>query len=106
MLIQCLEGVAIKDIAQKYDVRSNTVITLRDRFEQKGLEALYDCARSGRPPTYGESFRAQVLATLEDDPPEGYAQWDGPLVARHLGVSEHAVWRLLRKDPSTGLRTP
>jgi len=98
MLLQCLEGTPIKQIADKYDVLPNTVIALRSRFETKGLEALYDSPRSGRPPTYGEAFRAQVLATLEDDPPEGYAQWDGPLVARQLGVSEHAVWRLLRKE--------
>jgi transposase len=98
MLLECLEGTPLKQIAEKYDVLPNTVIALRTRFETKGLDALYDSPRSGRPPTYDAKFRRRVLATLEEDPPKGYAQWDGPLLARHLGVSQHAVWRLLRKE--------
>lgn len=98
MIILCLERKNIKEIAEKYDVRPNTVIALRDRFEVEGLNALYDRSRSGRPPIYDDAFRKKVLETLEEDPPSGYAQWDGPLVARQLNVSVHAVWRLLRKE--------
>jgi transposase len=40
----------------------------------------------------------RVLATLDGAPPDGYAKWNGPLVARALGdVSAHQVWRVLRK---------
>jgi len=98
IILMCLDGIPIKDIAEKYSVRPNTVIAIRDRFEREGVKAIYDKPRSGRPVKYGEEFRAKVLKTLEEKPPEGYSQWDGPLLARHLKVSVHAVWRLLRKE--------
>jgi hypothetical protein len=39
-----------------------------------------------------------VLAALEQKPPSGQAVWDGPALARHLGTSDDAVWRILRKE--------
>ena len=98
IILMCLDGVPIKDIAKRYGVRPNTVISIRDRFEMEGLKALYDRLRPGKPSKYGEEFRTKVLTTLEKKPPEGYSQWDGPLLARYLNVSVHAIWRLLRKE--------
>lgn len=98
MILMCIDGASIKDIAEKYSVRPNTIIAIRDRFDREGVKAIYDRPRSGKPPKYGEEFRAKVLSTLEQKPPEGYSQWDGPLLARYLNVSVHAVWRLLRKE--------
>src|SRR3954468_5432039 len=40
----------------------------------------------------------QVLALLDAPPPEGYAQWNGSLLAAALGdVSADHVWRVLRQ---------
>jgi transposase len=39
-----------------------------------------------------------VLKTLEEPPPKGQAKWDGAAVAVHLGVSDDAVWRVLRRE--------
>jgi transposase len=39
-----------------------------------------------------------VLALLEQTPPAGLGHWDGREVARELGASVHAVWRLLRRE--------
>jgi len=44
------------------------------------------------------AFRDRVLALLEQAPPAGQAQWDGPAVAKRLGASVHAVWRVLRRE--------
>src|SRR5262245_10540651 len=88
----------IKVISEKFDVRPNTVIDLRSRFEAQGLDGLMDHVRSGRPVEYGSEFRNKVLKLLEEPPPGGQAAWDGPSVAARLEVSEHAVWRLLRKE--------
>src|SRR5207302_10068310 len=35
---------------------------------------------------------------LESPPPRGLSHWDGPTVAKSLGASVHAVWRVLRKE--------
>ena len=98
MIVRCIEGQAIKTIAAELGVKPNTVITWRNRFLADGVDGLHDRARSGKPPTYTHAFRDRVLATLEQDPPAGQAAWDGPTLAAHLGASDDAVWRVLRKE--------
>ncbi|OPY64260.1 MAG: hypothetical protein A4E62_02881 [Syntrophorhabdus sp. PtaU1.Bin002] len=98
IIIGCLEGKPVSHIARDLKIRPNTVIEWRHRFERKGIEGLYDLPRPGKPAQYGVDFRNQVLATLEESPPEGQATWDGPAVAEHLKSSVHAVWRVLRKE--------
>ena len=98
IIIGSLEGKPVNYIARDLKIRPNTVIEWRHRFEQKGIEGLYDLPRSGKPPRYGADFRNQVLATLEGPPPKGQAVWDGSAVAEHLKSSVHAVWRVLRRE--------
>ena len=62
------------------------------------LPGLADAPRPGAPKVYSKDFRNRVLATLETPPPRGQATWDGPSVARVVQGSEHAVWRVLRKE--------
>jgi transposase len=98
MVLRCIDGDAIKSIAADLGIKPNTVITWRDRFIAEGLKGLRDRARSGKPPSYTQTFRARVLETLEKDPPVGQATWDGPALAALLGASDDAVWRVLRKE--------
>ncbi len=98
IVLLCSDGVAIKQIAEKLDIRPNTVIVWRDRYVEEGLDGLYDRARPGKPATYDKAFRNEVLRLLETPLPDGLASWDGPTVASQLNVSKHAVWRLLRQE--------
>lgn len=98
MILGCLDGAQVQDIAAKCQTRANTVIKWRDRFIQQGLSGLEDQPRPGAPKVYGEEFRWRVLAALEHPPPKGQAVWDGPAVAKAVGGSVHAVWRVLRKE--------
>jgi transposase len=86
-----LEGAQNKDIAQRFDIRPNTVTDIRKRFANNGIQGLYDQPRSGKPKTYDDKFRNKVLKLLELEPPDGHAGWDGPLIAEKLKVSHHAV---------------
>jgi len=95
---KCLNGVPVAEIAREMKTRPNTVIFWRKRFEEKGTDGLRDHPRSGKPPRYGVEFRNKVLKTLEQPPPAGQAVWDGPGLAKNLGESVHAVWRLLRRE--------
>jgi transposase len=97
-VLGCVEGRTVTQIAAELGVRPNTVIFWRKRFEELGLKGLDDKPRSGKPRHYGDDFRKQVLAALEKKPPAGQAVWDGPALARHLQVSDDAVWRVLRKE--------
>jgi len=98
IIMLCLQGNSVKDIAKTLDIRPNTVILWRQRFDNKGISGLSDLQRSGKPCIYGDAFRHRVLTTLEETPPSGQSRWDGPAVARHLGTSVDAVWRVLRKE--------
>ena len=96
IILGCLAGQRVKEIAHSCRTRPNTVIKWRQRFVEHGLAGLRDAPRPGAKPVYGEEFRHRVLALLEQPPPEGQASWDGPAVARALHGSAHAVWRVLR----------
>jgi len=98
IVLRCIEGDSVKDIARDLGVRPNTVIDWRQRFAAEGLSGLFDRPRSGKPKQYPEDFRNQVLAVLELEAPSGQATWDGPSVAAHLNASQDAVWRVLRKE--------
>jgi transposase len=98
MIKQLLDGSPINKIAQAMGTGQNTVIKWRNRFAAQGINGLYDSPRSGKPPKYDKDFRNRILQTLELPPPKGQACWDGPAIARHLQVSDDAVWRVFRKE--------
>ena len=98
MVLGCIAGKSIKDIATQLNQRPNTVILWRDRFSKYGIPGLQDRSRRGRSATYGIEFRNAVWDKLKDPPPNGLSHWDGPTLAESLNVSVDAVWRLLRKE--------
>ena len=98
IILGCLAGQRVSEIARACRTRPNTVIKWRQRFAQSGLAGLRDAPRPGATPVYGVDFRNRVLALLERPPPAGQACWDGPAVAAALGGSVHAVWRVLRHE--------
>jgi transposase len=98
IVLGCLEGKRVKEVAQKYHTRPNTVIKWRERFAKSGMSGLRDIQRPGAKPVYGLDFRNRVLALLETPPPPGQSAWDGPAVAAALDGSVHAVWRVLRHE--------
>jgi transposase len=98
IILGCLAGKRVKEVARTCHTRPNTVIKWRQRFAQGGLAGLLDAPRPGAKPIYGADFRNRVLALLEEPPPAGQACWDGPAVAEALDGSVHAVWRVLRQE--------
>ena len=98
IILACLEGKEIQQVAREFKVAVPTVSKWRQRFGLFGLRGLHDEPRSGKPVTYDSAFRDRVLALLEQPPPSGMSHWDGPAVAMRLGSSVHAVWRVLRRE--------
>jgi transposase len=97
IVLAAAEGQATQDIAAALGQRPATVSKWRLRFSQGGIAALQDEPRPGRPAQYGEQDELRVLELLDRDPPPGYAEWSGPLLARALGdVSADYVWDVLR----------
>ena len=97
MVLGCVADVAVQQTARECHTRPNTVIKWRDRFVRLGLLGLQDSPRPGAKRKYGASFRNRALEKLEQTPPSGQATWDGPSLAKEVGGSVHAVWRILRQ---------
>jgi transposase len=98
VVLACLEGKEIQQVAQETGSSIHTVSKWRRRFAQEGLRGLRDRPRPGKPPVYDAAFRDRVLALLEQTPSAGLSHWDGRAVAEVLGASVHAVWRVLRRE--------
>src|ERR1700719_2914491 len=98
IILACLDGKEIQQVARELSVSLATVSKWRQRFSLWGLRGLRDQPRPGKPVKYDAAFRKRVLATLEEPPPPGMSHWDGPAVAEKLDASVHAVWRVLRRE--------
>ncbi|HEY8708071.1 MAG TPA: IS630 family transposase, partial [Burkholderiaceae bacterium] len=98
IVMACLQGKRNDVVAREMGLRPNTVGQWRRRFAVLGIAGLRDAPRSGKPAKYGVELRDRILAQLELSPPEGMASWDGGSLALALGVSDDAVWRVLRKQ--------
>ncbi len=97
VVLAASRGALNRDIARELGTREATVSKWRTRFFETGLNGLQDDPRSGKPPEYTQSTEKSILEALDEAPPKGYASWTGPLLAEKLEVSEHYVWRILRK---------
>jgi len=98
IILACLDGKEIQQVAQEFGTSIPTVSKWRKRFSQRGLKGLRDRPRPGKPAKYDGAFRDRVLALLEQPPAPGMSHWDGPAVAKRLDSSVHAVWRILRRE--------
>ena len=98
IILACLEGKQIQQVARELGVSLPTVAKWRQRFALWGLRGLQDQLRPGKPIKYDTAFRKRVLALLEQPPPLGMSHWDGPAVAEKLNASVYAVWRVLRRE--------
>lgn len=92
------EGKTVQSIAKALNTRAARVSKWRQRFAKDRLLALSDAPRSGKPHKYTTETEKRVLAMLDQPAPEGYAQWNGALLAAALSdISADHVWRILRK---------
>src|SRR6266568_8528668 len=91
-------GRSTRSIAEEVGVQPRIVSNWRRRFAEQGLDGLKDHPRAGKKPIYGKATDKRILALLEKPPPQGYARWTGPLLAKALGdVDVQYVWRFLRE---------
>ncbi len=97
IILAAAEGEATTAIAARLRERPTTVSKWRVRFSKQRIAGLQDSPRAGAKRKYSEKTEDRILALLDQPPPRGYSQWNGPLLARQLGdVSDDQVWRVLR----------
>jgi transposase len=98
IIIGCLAGRRNDEVAAQLGIQAATVGTWRRRFASEGLAGLRDRPRPGKPAVYPADLWQRLLKQLETPPPAGLSGWDGGTLAQALGVSDDAVWRILRKE--------
>ena len=98
IVLACNEGRQVKDIAAEFNERPNTVILWRRRFDEKGIQGLYNLPRGKNAYRYGSDLKERLLSLLGENPPDGEQRWTGELLSKKLSVPAAVIWRLLRKE--------
>jgi len=98
MILEASEGKTNNEIAKMLNTRPARISKWRTRFAKDRLAGTYDAARPGKPNIYDDSTERRILSKLDEEPPKGYAKWNGSLLSKALGnVSKDQVWRVLKK---------
>jgi len=97
------------EIAQVLRCTAGTVLTIRHRCLQEGLQAaLYEKPRPGAVPKITGDIEAQIAVIACSDPPEGQARWTVRLLTERVielglvdSISEPTIWERLKKTRSS-----
>jgi transposase len=93
------DGLASRAIGREVGCTVGTVSKWRVRYAKDRLAGLSETGDRGPDPKYGEDHNKRILALLDRPPPDGYANWTAPLLARELGdIHEQYIWRFLRSQ--------
>ena len=109
-LLAVYAGESGYQVAQRLGRDADVIYGWLDRFEQQGLEGLYDRPRSGRPAEYNEEQRGECLALAQTAPqqldlPFGYWSLDRLVeyINQRLGIPISRA-QLARVLEAEGLR--
>ena len=97
MVLMAADGAATRAIARALGCTIGTASKWRVRYAKDRLAGFSEVGARGAEAKYGKETGRRILALLDKAPPDGYANWSGPLIARALGdVHVQYVWRFLR----------
>src|ERR1700682_4892598 len=93
------------EIAQVLLCTAGTVLTIRHRFLQEGLQAaLLEKPRPGAVPKITGDIEAQITVLACSDPPEGQSRWTVRLLTERVielglveSVTPPTIWERLKK---------
>ena len=96
IVLAAADGLSNLEIAERLAVSRQTVSKWRNRFAELRLDGLLDEPRPGRPRTISdEQVEAVVIKTLETKPKDA-THWSTRSLAREMGMTADAVWRIWR----------
>lgn len=82
------KGLSASEVADLFDEDRRTIQRWKKRFQEKGLDGLHEAERKGRPALLSTKQWERLERDMVRRPFAcGYRtpQWDGPLLAKHLG---------------------
>ena len=97
IVLAAAEGSAThSEIAERLGIHRHTVATWRRRYGARGLAGLADKPRSGAPRRITDARVDQVLAATREQVPPNGTRWSTRQLARRVGLSQGAVYRIWR----------
>jgi transposase len=98
VILAAAEGLSNYDIARRTGMARQNVIALRARFEERGIEVVFnDAQRPGRPPTISQhTVDAIVRATITTKPKHA-THWSVRMMAAQFNVSPATVGRIWKE---------
>lgn len=97
IVLMAAEGAATRAIGRALGCTTGTASKWRVRYARDRLAGFSERGNRGAKAKYGREADGRILALLDTPPPDGYANWTGPLIAKALGdVHVQYVWRFLR----------
>ena len=97
IVLMAADSEATRAIARALDCTTGTASKWRVRYAKDRLAGFSEVGNRGAEAKCDKETDRRILALLDAAPPEGYANWAGPLIARALGdVHVQYVWRFLR----------
>jgi hypothetical protein len=54
------EQTIVQDLADKLDLTPRTIRYVCDRYQERGIKAIHDAPRTGRPPTFSSLTRVEI----------------------------------------------
>ncbi len=104
IVLMAAEGKGNQQIADALGVSWRTVIRIKDRLKEEGLEAIKEHSRPGRPPRITGDVEAKLVMLACSQPPEGRARWTLRLLADKMvalgyidTISDVGVMKRLKK---------
>jgi len=94
IVLACAEGLENNAVAKHLSVTKQTVSKWRGRFVKERLDGLLDAPRPGTPRTIDDERVEAVVAKTLESVPEGATQWSTRLMARQMGMTQNAVFRI------------
>ena len=97
IVLMAADGAATRAIGRALGCTTGTASKWRVRYARDRLAGFSETGNRGAKAKYGTETDRRILALLDTAPPNGYASWSGPLIAKALGDAHvQYVWRFLR----------
>ena len=97
ILLDAADGISNAEISRRRKIAREHVILIRRRFEERGIESVYqDATGRGRPKEMSEETAAKIVTTTIRTTPKNATHWTADEMARRFGVSSSTIYRLWR----------
>ena len=94
IVLRCADGLTNQAVALKLGVSAATVGKWRERFRTHRLEGLADEPRPGAPRRISDTQVEEVVTRTLETLPNGATHWSTRTMAKEVGLTQNAVWRI------------